>query len=114
MTQELAMIFAKENLPKFLEIDGKKVDDQWVDMMMDSQYTTYRKNLKKLINDVSLRNGGTESPEEIFEVFSTAYFDGNIIPIARLIKETYGLEGWRHLAESSAVEWSEMEQGKER
>lgn len=110
VTQELAMAFAKENLPNFLEVDGKKVDEPWVDMVMDNQYRGFRQDLKKLINDISSREGATESPEEIFKVLSTAYFDGNIIPVARLIKETYGLEGWRHLAESSATEWGELEQ----
>ncbi|MDZ7611653.1 MAG: hypothetical protein U5L10_02725 [Candidatus Moranbacteria bacterium] len=59
--------------------------------LYSTPYREQRANLKKVINDIfEFNQDKFSTAEEIFDIFVKAYFDGNIIPITRLLKKTYG------------------------
>lgn len=66
-------------------------------------YHDQREKLNQLINDLYEKNKTDfKSPEEVFTLFATAALNGRLLPIARLIENTYGKGSFRNLAEKTA------------
>jgi len=63
-------------------------------------YEESRHNLRGLINDVFVKNADRfKSTEEVFNLFADAVLNGRLLPLARLLEETYGKGYFRELGD---------------
>jgi len=64
-------------------------------------YTKEREEFNKLIDDLYQKNTDNfSSREEIFNVFATSMLKGDILPVLKLIKNTYGAEEMKKFVKS--------------
>lgn len=65
-------------------------------------YLKERQELNKLIDDLFNKNQAKfNSRDEVFQLFVLGTFSGNVMPIARLIEDTYGKGSFRRLGEQT-------------
>lgn len=129
LTEELAKRFSKkffagipalqpdlEQLKKLIELNRKQnpgaeqdfaygvltqKGDSWEAALVPHAYPAEREDLKELIDDLFSQNKDKfKSREEIFELFARAAMTGRLLPVARLIEDTFGKGAFRDLGKS--------------
>jgi len=110
ITEELANRFCRKILPDFVLINDEKIGEEWVgDRFTGVTYKKYRDEMWSLIKDIVGRPGGTEDEEQVFRILCGAYFNGDLLPFARLVKKTYPSGGLRKLADQMVEVIGEIE-----
>jgi hypothetical protein len=70
------------------EVDGRRIKGV---SSLNFTYKAQRKNLNTIITKIFYRNfGDFKDKEEIFDMFAKAVMTGNILPIGKLIDNTFG------------------------
>ena len=78
-------------------------------------YKRQRRMLNSLIEKVFLKNKDKFKDEkEVFDVFARAYMTGNLLPMGRLIEETFGEGSFRRIAELDMSSGLNSREKKER
>lgn len=68
-------------------------------------YVSEREALDELVNSLYQENKESfTSPEDVFDLFVKAAFEGKLLPLARLIEKTYGKGSFREIGAISAKE----------
>jgi len=87
-------------------ISARIVDDSEIDgrttkiSILSFTYKTQRENLNTIITKLFNRNfGDFENKEQIFDIFEKAVMTGNILPVGRLIDNTFGKGTLRKIGE---------------
>ncbi|MBU4331901.1 hypothetical protein KKD19_00540 [Patescibacteria group bacterium] len=76
--------------------------EEWETTIKEYEYQPERKELSSLINAIYEKNKTQfASPEDVFRLFVKAAFTGRMIGIAHLIKNTFGKNSFRQLAEKT-------------
>ncbi len=133
MTQELTRRFVEEFFPDIAELEDDIASHKElfphlaaVDQMTETWFMTQRKKrhgmsktqwgkgnvyaperqkLHKTIAEIYQKNSDQFANEnDVFQVFAQSYFSGNVLPIARLIRKTYGKDALRTHAQHTQKE----------
>ena len=73
-------------------------------------YRSERVKFNRLVNNIFNKNKDTySSTEQVFDVFARAYFNGNLLEVARLIEKTFGKGSFSEIAEKDAVKASKID-----
>ncbi len=77
-----------------------KEGNQFKSTLKGFSFPEERKELWKIIDDLYKKNQDTyESSEDIFLLFTKAAMNGNLLPIARLVRKTYGMDAFKVIRE---------------
>lgn len=80
----------------------EEIDGRYKTTIGTFVYEDERHKLKDLINGIYEKNKDKfASKEEVFNLFARAKMQGNLLPLARFLEETYGKGEFRRLAEVS-------------
>ncbi len=77
-----------------------KEGDRYKSVLKDYSYRKERKKLWKVINNIYEKNKDNfNNEEEVFSLFARAAINGDLLPLARVVRKTYGMEVFKDIRE---------------
>ncbi len=78
-----------------------KKGEQYESALKKYGYEGERKELWRIIEDIYQKNTDSyNSKEEVFDEFAKASLNGNLLPLARVLRKTYGMEIFKKIKEN--------------
>ena len=102
VTQELTERFSLKLLSENSGLESLAISEDKIKTDSGFIYSKNRQKLWQIVDEILDKNNDKFGDrEEVFKVFTQAYFDGNIVPLAKLIEGTYGKGAFRRLGEET-------------